>query len=421
MKKALLISYYWPPASGPGVQRWLRFSRYFKENGIELTIAIPEGAAYPLVDDNLIHQVPAGITLIRIPIFEVVRLGGSTGVALTSERKQTFTDKLKLWLRGNLLIPDARVFWIKPASHTLKKYIRQYPQDFVISTGPPHSTHLIALNLKKSFPETKWIADFRDPWTNIDFYRDLRLTSMADALHHKMERKVLQSADVVFTVGDVMSEEFRQMGAQNVYTLTNGYIFEDFDYKNLELDKEFSIGHFGNMPAPRNPQIVWKVLKKLSDESEDFRRNLRIHLTGHVDSSVLESIAEYDLEKSTVRFGQIPHGESILMQRKTQVLLLVANNTPNAKGILTGKVFEYMGANRPVLAIGPEGGDLQKVIEETECGVFADYLDGEKVEKLIRGWYAAYKEGNLYVEGGGREKYSSGGLVKRMVEVMNGM
>ncbi len=420
-KNVLLITYYWPPSGGAGVHRWLRFSNYFKENNCNLTVYCPHDAAWPAIDVNLNEEVSNDVTVIRRKIFEpnkFLQRGKKAGVGFTQSKKQSFFQKVMIWVRGNLFIPDSRVFWIKPSARFLTIYLKNHPEiTTIISTGPPHSTHLIALRLKEQFA-VKWIADFRDPWTQIDFYSDLLPGKRADSKHRRLEKLVLQKADEVVTVSNACAEGLEEIAKRKIHVVTNGYNFPEFDKSTIELDKDFTISHFGSMPFTRNPLVLWKALNKLIETNNALSTQLKINLIGTVDYQVINSLKEYGLEKYVTIIPPIPHSESILLQRSSQLLLLVANNSGNVKGILTGKFFEYLGAKRPIVAIGEKDSDLNVIVNRTECGCFVDYLDVETLIAFLNQSFIDYQNGNLSNVAVNTKEFSSSILVKKIIELV---
>lgn len=420
-KNVLLITYYWPPSGGAGVHRWLRFSNYFKENNCNLTVYCPEDAAWPAIDENLNSQVSKDITVIRRKIIEpnkFLNRGKKAGVGFTQSKKQSVVQKAMIWVRGNLFIPDSRVFWIKPSARFLSNYLKNHPEiTTIVSTGPPHSTHLIALKLKEKF-NIKWIADFRDPWTQIDFYTDLLPGKRADKKHKRLEKLVLTKADEVVTVSKACAEGLEEIAKRKVHVVTNGYNFPEFDSSKIELNKNFTISHFGSMPFTRNPLVLWKVLGQLIPTNTELAEHLKINLIGTVDYQVIDSLKEFGLENYVTIIPPIPHQESILLQRSSQLLLLVANNSGNVKGILTGKFFEYLGAKRPIIAIGENDSDLKKIVNHTKCGCFADYSDEKTLSAFVSQSFKDYQSGNLSNIAINTEEFSSSNLVKKIIELV---
>jgi hypothetical protein len=429
MKKVLIITYYWIPSGGAGVQRWVKFAKYLRQYGWEPIIYTPENPEYPSIDHSFEKDIPADITVLKTSIWEpynVYRnLTGKKNQAINAgfiseNKKQSWKDKLSIWIRGNFLIPDPRRFWIKPSVRFLSDYLKENPVDAIITTGPPHSMHLIGMGLKKNFPSLPWVADFRDPWTNIDFYKDLNLTWLADKIHHKLEREVIQNADTVLVVSRGMEEEFAPMKPKKLQVITNGYDESDVQVGTLTLDGRFSISHIGTLNAARNPRIVWKVLSEICAENVDFKKDLQIQLVGKVDFSVLEDIQSYGLQEQLLKIDYLSHSEAIAKQNSSQVLMLLINQSGNAKGILTGKFFEYLAAKRPILAVGPTDGDAAVVLNETGAGVIVDFADEQAAKTAIQNYYNQYKKGTLSVQSESVERFSRRSLTGELAGLLDG-
>ena len=428
MKKVLIITYYWIPSGGAGVQRWVKFAKYLRDFGWEPVIYTPENPEYPSVDHSFEKDIPADVEVIKTPIWEPYNIyrqltgkkGQRINAGFISENKKSgWKDKLSIWLRGNLLIPDPRRFWIRPSVKFLEKYLVENGIDTIITTGPPHSMHRIGLGLKEKFPTLRWIADFRDPWTNIDFYKDLNLTVWADAVHHRMEREVIQGADAVLVVSNGMAEEFLQMRPKSLKVITNGYDESDVEQVEVKLDEKFTISHIGTLNAARNPRTVWKALSQLCADNKAFETDLQIQLVGKVDFSVLEDIRVLGLEANLTKIDYLPHADAIARQKSSQLLLLLINNTANAKGILTGKFFEYLASGRPILGVGPVDGDAAAVLKQTSAGVMVDFDDVEAAKLAIWKYYEQYRAGTLQVNASSVEQFSRRNLTAELVQVLS--
>lgn len=426
-KRILIITYYWPPSGGAGVQRWLKFVKYLHKAGWEPVIYTPENPEYPSIDESMLKEVPDGIEIIKTKIWEPFNLykkvasknkdekinaGFLTEEGQKSKRIQDFA----VWVRGNFFIPDARKFWIKPSIRFLKSYLKDNPVDAIISTGPPHSMHLIAFGVKKKF-DLPWIADFRDPWTNIDFYDQLRLTKLADKKHHRLEKKVLQTADICLTIGETMKTEFEELGAKRVEVITNGYDESDLPKEKPSKDKKKSIAHIGTLNPSRNPSLLWSALKDLLVEFPAWKDELEIKLVGKVDLKVKNDIEKAGLTPFLRLIPYLKHEAAILEQMKSHLLLLMVNNTPNAKGILTGKMFEYMSSGTPIVGIGPSDGDAAKILNETTAGQMIDYedLDGLK-DYLIK-----FMNGEIQTSASAVSKYSRASLTDNLIDLIEGI
>ncbi|MDD2283794.1 MAG: glycosyltransferase family 4 protein [Paludibacter sp.] len=428
MRKVLIITYYWIPSGGSGVQRWVKFVKYLRDFGWEPVIYAPENADYPVIDASFEDDVPAGITVIRRPIWEPYalyrRFTGKKDKAIqagfvSDSKERDWKDKLSVWLRGNLFIPDPRKFWVRPAVKYLKQYVEQHPVDAIITNGPPHSMHLIGLKLKRIFPKIPWIADFRDPWTNIDFYKELHLTKWADAKNHRLECKVIQGADAVTVVSAGMREEFESKYTTQIYVIPNGFDDQDMKIDAPALDDCFSISHIGTMNAARNPIVLWQALQQLCDEQKIMKSELKIQLIGKVDFAVIEAVDSYGLQDCLVKTEYLKHDQAIQKQQSSQVLLLLINQTPNAKSILTGKFFEYLASNRPVIGVGPKDGDAARILQETGAGIMIDYEDVDGMKKVLLDYYKQYQQKALTLKTTSVTQFSRKNLTKELSNLIN--
>ena len=419
MKRALIITYYWPPAGGPGVQRWLKFVTYFKEFGIEPVVFIPDNPHYPLQDKSIVSEIPEGIEIIRFPIKEPYGFAkmfsnkktNQVSSGIITNKNQSVLEKLLLWIRGNFFIPDARIGWVKPAVGFLKEYLAKNDMDIVISSGPPHSLHLIGMALKEELG-IKWVADFRDPWTTIHYHQSLRLNKRAQKKHLKLESQVLNNADLVVVTSLNTKKEFQKTTNKPIEVITNGYDISEKIESNL--DAQFSIVHIGSLLTNRNPEILWEVLSELKEENKAFSKALLIKLVGTVSEDVLKSIEAVGLTANYKTLGYVSHQEAIQIQHDTQVLLLVEMDSPETKSIIPGKLFEYVAANRPILALGPDGSDVEGILKETNSGNYFKYTDKEKLKKQLQLYYEAYLKANLHVNSQNTEKYSRRELTKSL-------
>jgi glycosyltransferase involved in cell wall biosynthesis len=410
--------------------------KYLRDFGWEPIVYTPSNPESPDDDASLLKDIPDGVNVIKTEIWEPYNLYRKfTGAKKTEKINPAFhgdkkkagaKQSLAVWVRGNFMIPDPRKYWIKPSVKYLTEWLKKNPADVIVSSGPPHSMHLIARGLHRN-TGIPWVADFRDPWTNLDFYDELKLSGWADHKHRRLERSVLQEADVVLSVGNTMNEQFVQMmkdsgssGSTNKFkVIANGYDESDVYKGVVEADKKFSIAHIGTMSFARNPEVLWKALKRLAEESAEFRRDLEIKLVGKVDASVTDSVRSFGLGDSLNLIAYMPHHEVVKVQQQSRLLLLVLNNTRTAKGILTGKFFEYMSAKRPVLAVGPVDGDAAEILRQTNAGTIAGYSDDSLMYEQLKEFYAKFKAGNLEVSSSGIEQYSRKSLTGQLAEVMN--
>lgn len=423
-KKLLIITYYWPPAGGPGVQRWLKFVKYLPDFGIQPIVYVPENPTYPIVDENLVKEVSEKAVILKQKIFEPYQLAAvfsknktkkmNSGI-IPNQKKQSFLDKVFLWIRGNLFIPDARAFWVKPSVSYLEKYILEHNIDTIVTSGPPHSLHLIGLKLKQKL-KVNWVADFRDPWTTIGYHKSLRLSDYASKKHKALERKVLNTADTILVTSKTTKVEFEAITNKPITVITNGYDFEKVEKQTL--DTKFSLAHIGSFLSERNPKLLWESLVELIDEVPDFKKHLEIKLIGAVSQEVLETITQFGLNSYLNNLGYVSHAEAVAHQRKSQVLLLIEINSEETKSIIPGKLFEYMVSNRPIIAIGPKGSDFAEIITDTNTGVFFDYSEKLKLKSVILDFYNQFLEGKLQANGVGLQKYSRKNLTNELAKLL---
>jgi glycosyltransferase involved in cell wall biosynthesis len=406
--KILIITYYWPPSGGSGVQRWLKFVKYLRDFGIEPVVYTLVNPTYAIEDQSLAAQIPEGIEVLRQPIFEPNAIFSFLG---KKNKKQSsgflnpnpsFIGKVMQYIRANYFIPDARKFWVNPSVKYLKSYIEDHDIKAVISTGPPHSMHLIGLKLKEKLG-VKWIADFRDPWTEIDYFHQLPLTKKSISKHLSMEEQVVSKSDAVIVVGNTMKENFKKY-SDAIHVITNGFDTEEYQVKDNVLDSKFSITHIGLMNADRNPKVLWKVLKDMCEENPEFKKDLKVQLIGKIADEVSKDI-EYFRGENLKQIPYVKHNEARLFQQKSQLLLLAINRVPSARGIITGKIFEYLQANRPILGIGPKDGDAADIIEEGQAGKMIDFDDEVGLKEALTVWYTAFKNKSLQMPHRDIEKY----------------
>ncbi|MDO6601699.1 glycosyltransferase family 4 protein [Arenibacter palladensis] len=400
MQKVLIITYYWPPAGGPGVQRWLKFVKYLRDYEIEPIVYIPENPNYPIIDESLLDEVPAGIKIYKKPIYEpygFARLFSKKktkkiSAGIINSKNQSVIERVMLWIRGNLFIPDARKFWIKPSVNFLVDVIKKENIGTVISTGPPHSLHLIGLELKKR-TKIRWITDFRDPWTSIGYHKKLKLTKASRTKHKHLEKLVLNEADKIIVTSKTTKQEFTQITQKPIAVITNGY---DTTLGNsVALDVDFTISHIGSLLTGRNPINLWKALSELIQEYPDFKKRFKLQLAGVISSDVLESIYFYGLQSYTKLLGYISHDEAIQYQRKSQVLLLIEIDSEETQGIIPGKVFEYMATKRPILGVGPSNWEVGDLIAESKTGKTYTYSQLGELKTTLLQWFQEYKNDEL--------------------------
>ena len=426
MKKVLIITYYWPPAGGPGVHRWLSFTKHLLELGYQPIVVVPKAPHYPLYDDSNLRMIPKNIETIEVPIFEPYAIAGKLSPQSTNKNKkgiidpedhQTYLQRSMLYVRGNYFIPDARKFWIKPVVKKLRKYLKDSPVNKMITTGPPHSVHLIGEKLKNEFPSMKWLADFRDPWTNISYHDQLKMKAAAKQKHQDLEKKVLNSADQLIVTSFQTQQEFQEKTDTPVELITNGY--ENWEKPDdLSLSDNFTLLHIGSLQKGRNPRVLWEVLKELADDDIKFNEFLEIQIIGSISNEINQSIKHYGLKKYTYFNKHISHQQSLEMQSSSMLLLLIEENAQLKSGIIPAKFFEYLYAKRPIVAIGPENWDVEKLIHETKSGQVFSYQDKTTLKKHISEAFKKYQKGKLNIKSKNLEQFSRKKLTKNLIKLL---
>ncbi|SZD73328.1 colanic acid biosynthesis glycosyltransferase WcaL [Candidatus Ornithobacterium hominis] len=389
--KLLLITYYWPPAGGAGVQRWLKMSRYLAKH-FEISVFSPENADYPITDESLNQEIPENTLNLQNKIWEPYAWAEKLSPKsqnfkkgnLKSKEKKSLTANFLLWIRANYFIPDARMFWIPSSVKFLKKYLEKNTFDAVISTGPPHSTHLIALALKKTYPNLVWLADFRDPWTQIDYFEQLPFTSKSIKKHQKLENEVLKKADIVTSVSPSWAKGLENLGAEKVEVVYNGFDEEDFSIKFPKPLKNSlpEITYVGSLNNDRNPNFLWESLDDFL--AKNPAQVFKLKFIGNIAEETKQKILSLKkLKEKTVFLDYMPHEQVIEHLHRATILLLLMNDTPNIQGIVPGKFFEYLAAERPILAIGKQQTDLDLILKQTQSGEMINFGDAMGVKCFL--------------------------------------
>jgi len=434
MKRVLIISYYWPPTGGSGVQRWVKFAKYLPSEGWQPVIYTPENPEQLAVDTSLEAEVPAEAEVIRRHIVEpyelykkVLRRSGHSKEAVevnpVNAQNKSLLQKAAMWVRGNLFRPDPRCLWIGPSVRFLKKYLDEHPVDMIVSTGPPQSMHIIGMKLAR-LTGLPWIADFRDPWTKIFYFKHLSMTKATEKWHRKMEKKVLDAATCVVAVSPLVQQDFQAMTQTPVELVTNGFDECDFNQeRDVEAaggqDRDFTVTHTGLFAADGNPTVLWEVLAAKCKTDENFRKHLKINLIGKTDEQIIKAIADAGLAAHLNDMGYQKHAVAVEQQRKASLLILPLRKEPEYKAVLPGKLFEYLASWRPVLGIGQPDGAMSMILNSTKTGVVLDWEDRKSIARFIDLCWQNHLAGNLTVDDADISQFTRRSLTLRMAQLFD--
>jgi glycosyltransferase involved in cell wall biosynthesis len=426
MKRVLIISYYWPPAGGVGVLRCLKFSKYLRQFDWEPVIYAPSNADYLFYDYSNLKDIPENLEILKHPIWEPFwlfkilsgRKKNDPTDPVHFRQKVSYIDGFSIWVRGNFFIPDARSCWIKPSVKYLKNYLKEHPIDAIFTDGPPHTNTVIGQKLSAELG-IPWIADFQDPWTQVDYYKLYKISRWADLRHKKMEQLVFRTAQKITVASPSWGKDLEKIGAREVGVLFYGYDEDDFKLLSKNPDPDFTILHAGLLSRDRNPDVFFQVLKDLKTELPDFDKNLKLNFIGNIDLTIKKSIDENGLSENLNTEGPVEHQNVIQKTLNAQLLLLLLNKTENVYGRLPGKLYEYLRAERPILCLGPKDSDAASVLYEQAAGECIGYNDYEKIKLFIKDRYQMFLEGKNYISAKDFRKYSIVNQTKTLSQYLN--
>lgn len=422
MKKVLIITYYWPPSGGSGVQRWLKFTKYLPQFGWQPFVFTPENPSFEVKDPALEKDISPEVEVLKLPIwepyviFEKFKGKGSQQSDLVRKKKKSLFSRFLLWVRGNFFIPDPRIFWVKPAAKVLEDIILANKIDVVITTGPPHSIHLIGLKLKKKLG-VKWVADFRDPWTTWILINSFYLSVFARRQHQKLERNVLKNASAVIAASRQYAQELTQLGGRNVEVITNGFDEAEFAAHNKEEQpEEFFIRHVGVVDELRDPRSFLHAIQELAEEGDP----VKVEFIGNVNVSLQGEIAANEVLNKLISFKPyVSHDKVFQIYQQSAVLLLIPfQDTP---GNIPGKLFEYLASQRPVLFVGPPEGDAAAILRETNAGIVCETNDTTAIKDAVRKLKAQYSAGISDQKKTNISQYSRVNLTEKLAETLNAL
>ena len=421
-KKILIISYYWPPAGGPGVQRWLKFAKYLPEFNISPVLFVPENANYPINDNSLKSEVSKDLEIIKLPIFELSNffpslksLNSIRSGNISKNKNQSILQKVVFFIRGNFFIPDMKIFWKRNSVNFLKNYLSENNIETIITTGPPHSIHLIGLELKRKL-NINWISDFRDPWVNLNYLNRFHLLPFVKKYHKKLRDRVINNSDAVIVTSKRLKDLYSEINS-SIFQVTNGY---DYNKPVIKLDKKFSISHVGSLYNERNPKFLWDIIDKLSENLQGFKEDLQINLIGNNNKKIKQELSKREFNNCIVYHDYVEHKKAIEFMCSSQVLLMLEVDDNESSFAIPGKLFDYLNSNRPIISIGPEQSEVREILSNTDSGKFFEYKDYNSLKLYIEKLYENYVN-NLSSSNNNYniDNYNRKNLTSKLVEVIN--
>ena len=418
-KKVLIISYYWPPSGGPGVQRWLKFVKYLPEFNIEPILFIPKNANYPLLDKSLSDDVNKDLKVIQFPITEIsgflprfkflnsVRSGN-----ISKPHNQSLLQKIIFFIRGNLFIPDMKIFWKSSSVNFLSDYLPKNNIDTIITTGPPHSVHLIGLELKRKL-NINWISDFRDPWVKLNYLNRFHLLPFSRKSHISLRNKVLINSNAVIVTSERLKDLFSNI-TSNIYKITNGF---DYIIKENNLDNKFSISHIGSLYPERNPKFLWDSLEELFEGS--FKKDLQINFIGNTSEKIKKELSRRKFHNHVRFYDYVDYNRALELMCSSQALLMIEVNDEESSYAIPGKLFDYLNSKRPIISIGPNISEVSEILNNTNSGKFFNYDDKRNLKLYINQLYKSYKNGtNIISDKSKIDIFKRINLTKKLSEVI---
>src|SRR5688572_15116035 len=428
-KNVLIIAYYWPPSGGSGVQRWLKFVKYLPHFGWEPFVFTPENPSFAIRDESLLKDVPVEAEIIRFPIWEPYesfsKLSGAMGkrkssgpTDFVSTKNNSLFQRISTFIRANFFIPDPRVFWVRPAVKFLHDFLRDNEIRTIITTGPPHSIHLIGYKLKNKNPSLRWLADFRDPWSEWGLLDSLKVSTPVRNIHRKLEKKVLQRADKIITITPFYVRRFEALSQRKVVLLTNGYDEDDFKTLVIQRTEKFVIRHVGMVNEKCDPRPFMLAIQELMTLHPDFKSKLRIDFVGEVHSQFKDFVLKSsELSVVTSFTSSVPHQQLISLYGTSSLLLLVLTGYKDAEGYMPGKLFEYLATGLPILGSGPSDGDAAKLLASLGAGEMIEGTNEERIRLKVMEYFAAWNTGRVKMQRAEVQQYSRKSITKELIEL----
>ena len=431
MKKVLFITYQWPPAGGPGVQRVLKFVKYLPQMGWQPLVLTVKNGEYPAIDESLINEIPDNIKVFKTASFEPNRMykkfvgmknDEHIPTAILAEKDKNRKQQLAAWIRLNLFVPDAKRGWLPYALKQGQKIIREEKPDLIFSSSPPPTVHLIGRNLARK-SSLRWVADFRDPWTDIHYYEKLNRLKPVEKYDRALELSVLKEAQRVICISkrDIEFDFGRKVAPEKCINIPNGYDEEDFEGLTPPPNnfKGFTLLHLGSIGAERTPVNLFKAIQELHRSAKINPETFRLLLIGSVEPSVFRSIKDHQCAAYIKHYPYLPHKEALSHSVNASALILLITQSGQNRRILPGKIFEYMRMHKPILALGPEDGEVARILNESRTGKVIDYGNRPAILDFLKNNINAPDKKTSPGPNSFIENYSRKNLTKKLAEVFD--
>ena len=399
----------------------MKFVKYLPEYNIKPILYIPENPNYPIYDYSLNDEVSEKLEIIKNPITEISNIiSNSKSLNLIrsgnipNPKEQSLFQRLLFFIRGNLFIPDMKILWKNKSIDFIENYLSKTKIDVVITTGPPHSLHLIGYELKKRL-NIKWISDFRDPWVNLNYLNRFHLLPSVKRRHKKLRDKVLINSNSVIVTSEKLKKLYKEI-APNIFKITNGY---DYEYSTVNIDSKFSISHIGSLYPERNPKYLWDIIDEICINNEEFISNLQINFIGNTSEKIIKYLSNKSFKSCIKFFDYVDYKRAIEFMCSSQILLMVEVNDNDSSYAIPGKLFDYLNSKRPIIAIGPDRSEVNQILYDTNAGKFFNYNESINLKLHIENLYNQYEMGSISYDAKNISIYRRKNLTEELSKIIN--
>ena len=399
----------------------MKFVKYLPEYNIKPILYIPENPNYPIYDYSLNDEVSEKLEIIKNPITEISNIiSNSKSLNLIrsgnipNPKEQSLFQRLLFFIRGNLFIPDMKILWKNKSIDFIENYLSKTKIDVVITTGPPHSLHLIGYELNKRL-NIKWISDFRDPWVNLNYLNRFHLLPSVKRRHKQLRDKVLINSNSVIVTSEKLKKLYKEI-APNIFKITNGY---DYEYSTVNIDSKFSISHIGSLYPERNPKYLWDIIDEICINNEEFRSNLQINFIGNTSEKIIKYLSNKTFKSCVKFFDYVDYKRAIEFMCSSQILLMVEVNDNDSSYAIPGKLFDYLNSKRPIIAIGPDKSEVNQILYDTNAGKFFNYNESINLKLHIENLYNQYEMGSISYDAKNISIYRRKNLTEELSKIIN--